>query len=84
MRVFHTLPCEMMSTSAIRGATRRSLTNEAKRERTPVAAARLLAGFLPSLNLGFSYLACGNQRFDALLGEVFAMCIHAIAKQVTS
>jgi hypothetical protein len=44
---------------------------------------RLLAGFFASLDLSLTYLSGGNQRFDALLREAFAMFIHAISKQVT-
>ena len=44
---------------------------------------QLLAGFFASLDLSLTYLSGGNQRFDALLREAFAMFIHAISKQVT-
>ena len=44
---------------------------------------RLLAGFFASLDFSLTYLSGGNQRFDALLREAFAMFIHAISKQVT-
>ena len=40
---------------------------------------RLLASFFAFLDLGLTYLSGGNQRFDALLREAFAMVIHAVS-----
>ena len=40
---------------------------------------RLLASFFAFLDFSLTYLSGGNQRFDALLREAFAVVIHAVS-----